>query len=238
MMPSVTRRLVIVFLLATFAAGCGSGNSSPPSTAPPGEAVQEPGSYIYATRGFDRVEAIVPSRHDYPDETTVTVTKESCGIAERWDALPERWNVTTFCISGKKWRLRSIVDFHEFFGQSVREQYDCTGDLIPRPALIKVGTRWADHCRSSRGTATISGAVLGAEDVEVDGKKVSTVRFRLRARLRGSIRGVNTSDSWLQRTNGLLIRRAVTSTTEVDSEVGPVTGTERYSLVLKSLKPE
>jgi hypothetical protein len=227
-----------VLLLAISIAGCGSDNSPPSHPASPGEAVQKPGPYAYTTRGFDSVEAILPSRHDYPAETTVTVSRAGCGIAERWDARPERWSVSRFCLDGDRWRLRSIVDYHEFFGQSVTEQYDCTGTLIPRPALIQRGLHWTDRCSSARGSATIRGSALGAEELEIGGKKVSTVRFRLRARLRGSVRGVNVSDSWLLRTTGLLVRREVTSTTEVDSQVGPVHGRERYSLALRSLEPE
>jgi hypothetical protein len=234
----MTRRsaVVLVLLLAISIAGCGSDNS-PPGSAPAGEAVQKPGAYTYATRGFDRVSAVLPSRHDYPAETTVTVSRSGCGIAERWDALPERWSVSRFCIDGRRWRLRSIIDYHEFFGQSVREQYDCTGPLIPRPDLVRKGLRWTDRCTSQQGTATVRGSALGTRVLEVDGKKVTTGVFRLRARLRGSIQGVNVTDSWLLRTTGLLVRREVTSTTVVDSQVGPVDGREHYSLMLRSLDP-
>jgi hypothetical protein len=184
------------------------------------------------------VQAIVSGRHAYPSVTSVSVAKEGCDLIERWDALPERWSEFTSCVVGSRWRLLSLVDYHEFFGESLEQRYDCRGRFVPRPATIPTGFRWTDHCRSPDSTATLSGTALGTKQQAVGGKRVRTVLIRLRARLRGRVRGTYVIDSWLLRTNGLLVRREVESDTVVASSVGTVKGRERYSLRLRSLAPE
>jgi hypothetical protein len=237
----MTWRSLAVLALVVVAGGlaaCGGGSGTKPKKpAAPGEAVQPPGVYTYATTGADRVKAIVTGRHDYPPQTPITVIREGCGVTERWDPLPERWSESSFCLMGKRWRLSSIVDYHSFFGESLRQRYDCRGRFVPRPALIRAGFTWVDRCTGPGATATLRGEALGPRRLEVEGKPVETVLVRLRAELSGRVRGVNVSNSWLRRTDGLLVRREVTSDTDVDSSVGKVKGIERYSLRLRSLEP-
>jgi hypothetical protein len=232
--------VLALLLAASMLAGCGGGSGSPlPRTPPPpAAATQKPGTYSYATRGFDSVRALVTGRHEYPPRTTVTVSKEGCTLLERWDAFPERWSESRSCIEGDRWRLASLVDYHEFFGESLRERYDCSGELIPRPAQIRTGFRWTDSCRALDGAAALGGTALGGRTLKVGGKRVRTVLLRLRATLRGRVRGLNVVDSWLLRSNGLLVRREVRSDTRVDSAVGTVAGVERYTLRLRSLEPK
>jgi len=229
---------VVAALLAAGALAACGGSSDKPSQASPGAAVQKTGLYSYATRGADRVQAIVSGRHAYPAVTSVSVARQGCDLIERWTALPERWSEFTSCIEGSRWRLLSLVDYHEFFGESVEQRYDCHGRFVPRPALIPTGFRWTDRCTSPNSSATLEGTALGTKVQKVAGKPVRTVLIRLRARLRGDVRGTYVIDSWLQRTNGLLVRREVQSDTVVASAVGTVKGSERYSLQLRSLAPD
>jgi hypothetical protein len=233
--------LVLVLVLAAgWLTACGGGAHSSTGKSPPaaaGAAVQKPGTYSYATRGADRVDAILTGRHRYPPLTTVTVVRQGCSLVERWDALAERWSESRSCVAGNRWRLVSLVDYHEFFGESVEQHYDCEGRFIPRPALVHTGFRWTDRCRAPGATATLDGTVVRTQTLAVDGKPARTVLLRLRARLRGRIRGSNVVDSWLLRSTGLLVRREVRSDLALDSSVGKVKGTERYSLRLRSLEP-
>lgn len=229
--------LVAALLAAGWLAACGGSGSKTPSRQSAAAAVQKPGVYSYATRGADRVAAIVSARHAYPPETPVSVAKQGCDLIERWDALPERWSEFTSCVVGTRWRLLSLVDYHEFFGESLEQRYDCRGRFIPRPALIRTGFRWTDNCRSQGATATLNGTALGTKIQRVDGKPLRTVLLRLDARLRGRVRGTYVIDSWLLRSTGLLVRREVRSDTVVESSVGTVKGREHYSLKLRSLIP-
>jgi hypothetical protein len=224
--------------LAAGGLGACGGSSKTHSERSPNATVQKPGVYGYTTQGADRVQAIVSGRHAYPSVTSVSVAKQGCDLIERWDALPERWSEFTSCVVGSRWRLLSLVDFHEFFGESLEQRYDCRGRFVPRPAIIPTGFRWTDNCRAPGSRATLAGTALGTKQQDVAGKRVATVLIRLRARLRGRVRGTYVIDSWLLRTNGLLVRREVRSDTAVASSVGTVKGKERYSLRLRSLTPE
>jgi hypothetical protein len=230
---------LLLLLAAGWMTACGEGSHSAGNSSPPaaGTAVQKAGTYSYATQGADRVNAVVTGRHRYPRLTTVTVFRQGCNLVERWDALAERWSESRSCVAGRRWRLVSLVDYHEFFGESVEQHYDCEGRFVPRPALVRTGYRWTDHCRAPGATATLDGTVVRMENLAVEGKRVPTVLLRVRARLNGRIRGRNVIDSWLLRSTGLLVRRDVRSDLVLDSSLGKVEGTERYSLRLRSLEP-
>jgi hypothetical protein len=233
--------------LAAFAAlaavavwGFACGGSKPQEPAPrPGAkgALQAAGTYSYATRGHETLTAIVPSRHDYPPTSTVTVTKRGCGFTERWVPRPERSSEWRFCVRKDRWRLALLLDDHEFFGQLVRQRFACRGPFVPRPTVVPVGFRWTDRCRGAGSRVTVGYRAVREQALRIGGKRVETVLVHARARLRGRIDGLNTYDSWLSRTNGLVVRREVTSDTAVKTPFGKVTDGERYLLRLKSLRP-
>lgn len=58
--------------------------STMPATTSP-LILPEPGVYLYESSGFDSVDALTGARHDYPAQTTVTITTEGCGVRVRWE---------------------------------------------------------------------------------------------------------------------------------------------------------
>ncbi len=237
--------LGLLLAAALWLAACGgSGGGGTPRTvnAPRGEAsVQPAGVYTYDTRGFERLSAVFSSRHDYPGVSTVSVSRGGCGFRERWQPRPERWAEWRYCVQGSRWRLMTQLDYHEFFGQAVRQQFTCTGRFVPRPTVVKKGFRWTDRCRGAGSRITVRYLAVREQTlhlgVRAGGKRVRTVLVRARARLHGRIEGVNVIDSWLSRANGLLVRRAVTSATSLSSPFGKLRDHERYALTARSLAP-
>jgi hypothetical protein len=167
----------------------------------------------------------------------VTVEQTGCGIGERWVPRAERSSESTFCLSGPRWRLETLVDYHEFFGQAVTQRFACSGPFVPRPPTVSPGFRWTDRCRGAGSRVTVRYEAVGEQPVTVGGKPVKTIFVRARAVLRGRINGVNRLDSWLLRKNGLLVRRSVQSDTAIDSPFGKVRDRERYTLKLRSISP-
>jgi len=232
-------------LLAVLAAGtlllaaCGSSDSKPalhrtPQARP---AVQPLGIYMYDTKGFERLSAVFSSSHRYPGRSTVEVTRTACGFTERWVPRPERSSESRFCLRPRRWRLDALVDYHEFFGQAVRQRFACRGPFVPRPPEVKVGFHWTDGCRGAGSRVTVGYRVVAERTLAVAGHPVRTVLIRARAALRGRIAGVNQIDSWLARRDGLLVRREMRSATAIDSPFGKVKDTEQYHLALQSLTP-
>src|SRR2546430_10542634 len=142
--------LRVLAVLAMLAAGmfslvaCGSSDtkSALHRTAPQaGPATQPLGIYAYDTKGFERLSAVFSSSHRYPGRSTVEVTRTRCGFSERWVPRAERSSESRFCLRPRRWRLDALVDYHEFFGQAVRQRFACRGPYVPRPQEVKVGFR-------------------------------------------------------------------------------------------------
>src|SRR4051794_22895901 len=134
----MARMLCALVAAALWLAACGgSGGGAPTSTnpaSPHSQASMQPaGVYTYDTRGFERLSAVFSSRHGYPKRSAVSVTHDRCGFRERWQPRPERWAEWRYCIDGDRWRLVTQLDYHEFFGQAVRQQFTCSGRFVPRP---------------------------------------------------------------------------------------------------------
>jgi hypothetical protein len=225
--------------LSGFLAGCGGAGSKSKPKRPPESAspLQAQGDYSYATRGFERLSAVITSGHRYPRSSTVTVERGGCGFSERWQPRPERVTEWRFCSDGRRWRLASLFDYHEFFGQAVTQRFSCRGPLVPRPPFVRIGFRWTDRCRGAGSRVTVRYVAEREQVLRVGGERVKTVLIRARARLRGRIDGLNAYDSWLSRSKGLLIRRIVKSDTAIASLLGKLGDRERYTIELRSLTP-
>lgn len=226
---------VTAFLALLAPSGCGedSGGSAPARPA----GVQQPGVYEYATEGVERIGGPLPGRHQYNPSSTIAVDFSGCDLTERWDALPERWTEWRYCVTGDTWQLRSVTDHHEFFGQVEQYSYRCSGRRVPRPAQIKEGFRWTDRCRARGVTAIARGEVVSIAPLTAAGERVAAVHLRIRATLSGRVAGGSVMDSWLRRSDGLLLRRFLDSETRVRAVVGTVPDRERYSLRIRSLQP-
>ena len=60
----------------------------------------------------------------------------------------------------------------------------------------------------------------------------------MRTALSGRVQGAYVLDSWLRRTDGLLLRRTFDSETRARSVVGTVPARERYTLSIRALEPD
>jgi hypothetical protein len=238
MVPRALGPLIAVALWLAACGGAGDGAAHRSQAPRADTTIQPSGVYTYATRGFERLSAVFASRHDYPRVSRVDVQRGGCGFSERWQPRPERWSEWRYCIAGSRWRLETLLDYHEFFGQAVRQRFACQGRFVPRPTKVPVGFRWTDRCRGAGSRVTVRYRALRDETVSAGGKRVKTVLVRAQAQLRGQIAGVNVIDSWLSRANGLLVRRAVTSATAIGSPFGKLRDSERYALTIRSLKPQ
>ena len=100
--------------------------------AAPVVSLVEPGVYVYRTSGSESVDAFSGVTHEYPAETTITVTAEGCGVLLRWDAIEERHEEWRLCTTeaGIELQPRSL-QYHEFFDQETPENVVCD-----RPTLL------------------------------------------------------------------------------------------------------
>jgi hypothetical protein len=220
-------------------ASCGS--SSQPQKPPPDPRIAfepTPGSYEYATKGFEKIDALLGARHVYPATTKVRVALRPCGYSERWNASSERWTRFDYCVSANgSRRLDALADFHEFFGYPEALNYRCSGGAIPPLVAVRKGFRWTNRCAGGSTDLVLRGKVVGHETIEVGSDSVAAVHLRIASRSEGKATGSATNDSWLAESNGLLVRRSVSGKATTRSPVGKVGSQERLKMRLKSLEP-
>jgi hypothetical protein len=230
------RSVLIALAFALGVAGCGDDPQPAAPVAVPAGA-QPAGVYEYATEGSERIGGPLPGSHRYGPTSTVRIDVAGCGLTERWEAIPERSAEWRYCITGTTWRLESVTDHHEFFGQVERNSYRCSGRRVPRPAQIEAGFRWTDRCRARRVLAVARGEVVSIGPLTAAGARVDAVHLRVSTVFSGRATGAYVLDSWLRRSDGLLLRRTFESQTRVRSAVGVVPARERYSLRIRDLEP-
>jgi hypothetical protein len=182
-------------------------DSVPPAPVQPG--------YRYATAGFEEIDALGGSRHEYPAVTSITVRRSPCGRLLEWRPLRARSLAYEVCDR----QLRSIRDVHRFFGRRERRVYRCAAG-----SSLRRGWR----CTLDGTTEVARGGIVGTERIG----GVETVHVRLTTRLTGDVEGTGTRDFWL-RPDGIPVRLAATNESSTRSVVGRVRYRERYELELR-----
>lgn len=196
------------------------------------------GVYRYSTRGSEGIDtAAFSTAHNYDGISTVTLTPSRCGVMERWQPLVERWTEGTLCVKPRSARVVAVRDFHEFFEHSKLVSYSCTGGAALYASSLRPGMRWETKCESEKGTVTSEVDVVGFEPVRIAGKSIAAVHLRASAHLSGDPDGGDTRDSWIRRTDGLLLRRIDRSKAHVDVSGGGDFD-EHYEIVLVSTRPQ
>jgi hypothetical protein len=198
----------------------------------------KPGVYVLATEGGDEVTVLGGSEHTYPPQTTITVTREGCGVRFRWDALGERWEEWMVCPDGKRLEVREIVTYHQFFGKSDRREYFCGEDSTYSPGVVKAGTTWSGVCSGTDGTTgTAKGELVGVEFLSVGGTRVRTLHIRVSITFSGVTDGTRESEFWFVAATGFPIVTVATDDLETDSVLGRTRYLEHYRAELTSLEP-
>jgi hypothetical protein len=195
-----------------------------------------PGVYVYTTTGFEEIDALGGAHHDYPAETTVTVTAGGCGLKLRWVALKERDTTWERCATPRGEVLRTAFETHRFFGTTEHTNYVC-GTTLERPKGDKPGTSWPLLCKADGRIERGRGRVVARETLTVGSTEIATVHVRWTATLSGKTTGTTERDAWLARSNGLPVRMTMASETTTGSVVGDVHYRESVELELTSTMP-
>ncbi|MFQ5948527.1 MAG: hypothetical protein ACE5KX_06685 [Acidimicrobiia bacterium] len=208
-----------------------TATSVPEPTAP-----GAPGLYVYATEGFEEIDALTGARHDYPPETFITLGAGGCGIIVRWDALDERWSEQDLCEGSDGLTLSALSSYHEFFGQPDLQEYACTepGPVLPadpdRPA-------WSFECSTGEKTESYSGEIVGLEALTIGGEEVEALHVRVVTTLSGTTTGRGQTDTWWLPGTALVLQETAQRQSTTGSPIGDVNYEEQYELRLTSLLP-
>lgn len=198
----------------------------------------EPGVYRYRTTGEESVDILGGATHHYPDETTITVLPDGCGVHLRWDALQER---------REEWRLCATEDgielqphgfkYQEFFSQANPEDIVCDGVALIVP--VDRGARPVTEldCMLGDDPWFPVWEVLGWEERQVGQTTVDVVHVRMTVDdPEAEYWEVTTIDWWLA-SNGLPVAAEATKRSRSPSPIGGVVYEEEFTLDLVSLTP-
>ncbi len=207
------------------------------TTAAPRPGLPRAGVYVYATTGFERIDALGGARHRYPARSTITVTPTACGSTLRWDVLTARWTAWDYCLTARGLVRKGSREVHRFFGRTERTTYRCGDGWLVAPRSPRAGAPWPLRCSEDGSRERGTGSVVGFEVLRVGGRAVRTVHLRERSTLAGGTKGTSADDLWLRVPDRLPIRLVTVSETANPSLVGDVHYTERATLALVSLEP-
>jgi hypothetical protein len=196
------------------------------------------GVYRYRTRGAESIDtAVFSTAHNYDGISTISLSPIPCGVMERWQPLVERWTEGRLCVEPDSTHVLGVRDFHEFFERSKLVGYDCTGGHAPYASSLQPGDRWRTRCESDQGTVSSEVEVIGLDTVRVAGRPIEAVHLRATAALVGDPDGSDVRDSWIRRSDGLLLRRVDRSAAHVDVSGGG-DFEEHYEIDLVSTAPQ
>lgn len=224
-------------------AGAEGGSAGPEAVAEPAGdvgvargATPAPGVYVYDTDGYEEVSALGGARHDYPDQSTMTVTTSDCGVLVHWAPLEQRFEDWDICYAGSAMLMRTFTTHHEFFGQTEERRYNCTSTYI-RPPSDVAGTTANGACTGKTDNATTSATVVGAESVTIGGTPIDAIHIHIDQHVTGKVRGYERGDVWVRATDGALLVFQMVIDGDGDTVIGPTHFHEEINLKLADVTP-
>jgi hypothetical protein len=221
-----------------------STSAAAATSAPAGAgdaATLEPGVYVYRTTGDEGVDTLGGTRHVYPPETTITVTRGGCGLVLRWVALAERSEEWDVCRGPSGDMLTSYYEaLHVFFGQDDRRYYTCPAGTPALPPKHTYGERTSITCHSGGLTEVTESEVVGLESFTIGGVEREALHLRIAIQLSGDdgTTGHAAAELWIDPATALPLRRIERGETTSPTVIGDVHYDEQYELVLISLDPQ
>jgi hypothetical protein len=211
---------------------------APTDTSAPALSLPAAGVYRYRTAGKESIDALGGATHDYPEETTITVVRDGCGVSLRWDALAERRDEWRLCATPRGIELQATgLQYHEFFGSADAEDVACdrTIVLVPATSTPPVASVRQD-CTLADDAWYPTWEVLEDTGRTVDRATVPVRHVRMT---------VDDSDDYWEHTvvdwylagDGLPVSVSSVKSSRSPSPVGGVTYEEQYRIELESLVP-
>jgi hypothetical protein len=210
-------------------------SSEAPADAPD---VPEPGVYRYRTTGEESIDALGGASHRYPEETTITVTPDGCGVLLRWDALRERRDEWRLCATADGIELQPLgLKYHEFFGRPTSEDIVCDRTVLLVPADREPRVPVTQDCRMASDPWFPTWEVLAWDERTVDGTEIDVVHTRMTVVDDDPTYGEQTTIDWWLTPSGLPVQATATKWSVSPSPIGAVTYEEEFTLSLISLRP-
>lgn len=216
------------------------GTAAPTTTAPPAPpALPQPGVYRYTTTGREHIDALGGTEHEYPLETTITVTTEGCGVRLRWDLLVERYEEWHLCLDDTGTRIelqREAVQFHEFYGQQRTDEVVCA-ETVPVAPPPEPGTRIARDCTLAGEPWFPVWTAVSSSELAVESTTVPVGVFEATIEVDDDEFWEHSRQTWALGPDGLPIVIGYEMSSRNPSPLGGTVYTETIQATLVSLTP-
>jgi hypothetical protein len=190
------------------------------------------GVYLYETAGGEQLDVLGRATHDYPHETSMTVTHTPCGFDTRWQPLENRWDLRSFCVQPSGLRLVGLSTYREFYGRGKVLATTCTPDSF----YVFDADAWSATCQSEQTTITLNGRRGPTTLVTIAGTTVPAQIIELSiSTVDPDGRGSTTATATLHAQTQLLLE--LNSKTRSELSAG-AKYQEDYHLRLESLQPQ
>jgi len=197
------------------------------------------GVYRYRTTGQETVDVLGGATHHYPTETTITVTRDGCGVRLHWDALVERRDEWALCATPTGTELQTVgLRYHEFFGSADAEDVICdrTVVLVPATPATPSSAPVRPSCTLANDPWRPTWQVLEATQRSVAGEIIDVPHVRMVIEDNDEDWEHTTFD-WYLGPDGLPVETAVDKESRSPSPIGAVIYREIYRLQLVSPVP-
>lgn len=223
---------------ATDATATSVAAEAPDTTLSPAVATAEPGVYRYITTGNERIDVLGGAQHDFPAETTITVTHSGCGVQLRWDLLRERYEEYHLCGTPDGIELQPDgAYYHEFFQHGMREEMRCDRAVLVVPTVAGDGPGQQLACTLNDRAWAPVWKVMERTIVHVAGADVEATHVRMSVDDNDEYFEHAVADWWFDE-HGLPVKMTSLKQSKSNSDlIGDVVYTETYSVELASFTP-
>ena len=165
------------------------------------------GVYRYKTTGSEHLSFGGISR-SFPPASDMIVTDSARCATLTWEPFEQHVEGLTECASDQgKVVVRSALSYEEIAGTKTTSVITCPANTYFLPPDPKAGAKWHTLCHSTGISVELVGQVLNYADVSVNGEKVPAIHTCIAMSFSGSERGVNPTDYWVSRRDGLILRQ-------------------------------
>ncbi len=196
-----------------------------------------PGVYAYKTSGSERLSLAGISR-SFPPASDVIVTDAHCASMD-WVPIDQHTEGIEVCRQTNGALTMSEASSTESIaGASTSQVIRCPDTAYFIPPDPHAGQRWYAVCHGPGQVDKVSGEVIGATTVSVDGQSMPAIHTRINTAVSGNASGTDPTDYWVSPQTGLIFRQR--EQVNVSQSVGPL-GSVHYSeemaITMASLVP-
>lgn len=197
----------------------------------------EPGVYRYRTSGDEQL-SLAGIGRSFPSSSELVVTDGGCSSMD-WVPLVQHTEGIVLCREPDGGlTMTEATSVETIAGVHASSVMKCPATAYYIPPDPRPGERWSAVCHAPGQTDRLTGQVVGAGVVTVDGRSMPALHTRVDTAVSGDESGTDPTDYWVSPTTGLIYReQEEVSVSQSAGPLGAVHYQERMAIAMSSLAP-